>query len=425
MRMGHAATLTMTTPISPHSGQGTMPTRQSIRMAAEKLADKVRRTELMHSRYFSEQLGHPVYFKCENLQTTGSFKIRGAFNFMLSQTREAMANGVITASAGNHAQGVAFTAKLLGVCCTVFMPENTPLQKIHATKEYGALVVLTGKNFDEAYEAALRSREETGALFVHPFEDSLVMSGQGTIGLEILEQLPNVSTVLVPIGGGGLISGIATAIKETHPHVRIIGVESALAPCAHYSLKKGAIMEAPVSVGLADGICVKRVGENTFPIIRKLVEDIVLVTEEEIAKAIVALLEKTKLLVEGAGAVTLAALLGGRAGQVAGETVCVLSGGNIDVKTIAMVVERGLLAAGRYLKLKVELDDVPGSLAKLAGDVAAARANIFLINHDRRSISLPWGKTEVLIELETKGYDHIREIVDHLSKCGYMVTVVK
>ncbi len=402
-----------------------MLTYQLIRKAADRLTNRVRRTELMYSDYFSEQLAYPVYFKCENLQKTGSFKIRGALNFMLSQPAEAIANGVITASAGNHAQGVAFSAGLVGVRCTVVMPENTSLQKILATKEYGAEVVLTGKNFDEAYEAALKVRDERGALFVHPFEEPLVMAGQGSIGLEILDDLPEVSTILVPIGGGGLISGIATAIKTTHPHVRIVGVESTSAPCAHYSLKKGAILETPVSVGLADGICVKRIGENTFPIIRDLVEDVVLVTEEEIAQAIVALLEKTKLLVEGAGAVTLAALLYGRVGHVRGKTVCVLSGGNIDVKTIAMVVERGLLAAGRYLKLKVELADVPGSLAKLAGDVAATGANIYLINHDRRSISLPWGKTEVLLELETKGYEHIQKIVDHLNMCGYMVEVMK
>jgi threonine dehydratase len=215
------------------------------------------------------------------------------------------------------------------------------------------------------------------------------------------------------------------AIKESRPDVRLIGVESALAPCAHYSLKKGAILETPVSVGLADGISLKRIGETTFPIIRDLVEDVVLVTEEEIAQAIVLLLEKTKLLVEGSGAVTLAALLAGKVGRTDGETVCVLSGGNIDVKTLAMVVERGLLAAGRYLKLKVELDDVPGSLARLAGEVAAAKANIFLINHDRRSLGLPWGKTEVIIELETKGYEHIREIVEHLGRCGYIIEVMK
>jgi threonine dehydratase len=305
------------------------------------------------------------------------------------------------------------------------MPETTPLQKIHATKEYGAEVVVVGKNFDEAYEAACKAQQESGSIFVHPFEDPLVMAGQGTIGLEIVEDLPDVATVVVPIGGGGLISGIATAIKEKNPRVRIIGVESAVAPSMHYSLIKGALVETPISVGLADGIAVKKVGKNTFPIIRKLVEEVVLVTEEEIAQAIVVLLERTKLLVEGAGAVTLAALLHDRVANGGGKTVCLLSGGNIDVKTISMVVERGLLAAGRYLKLKVELEDVPGSLAKLAGDIAVTKANIYYINHDRRSISLPLGKTEVFLELETRGYEHIREIVDHLNRCGYMVEVMR
>lgn len=396
-----------------------------IRQAAERLEGRVRRTELMFSHHFSDDLGFPVYFKCENLQRTGSFKLRGALNFMLSQPEEAIAGGVITASAGNHAQGVAYSARLLGVRATVFMPENTPLQKIHATREYGAEIVLNGKNFDEAYAAALKARDESGALFVHPFEEPLVMAGQGTIGLEILEQLPDVSTVLVPIGGGGLISGIATAIRKIHPTVRVIGVETTSAPTVHYSLKRGEIMETPVTVGLADGISVKRVGRNTFPIIRELVEDVVLVSEEEIARAIVMLLDKGKVLVEGAGAVSLAAILNGRIANPGGKTVCLLSGGNIDVKTIAMVVERGLLAAGRYLKLKVQLEDVPGSLARLSAEVAATRANIYYINHDRRSIALPWGRTEVILELETKGYEHIREIVDHLNGCGYGVEVIK
>ena len=360
-----------------------------ITEAADRLKKRVRRTELIHSHHFSEKLGFPLYFKCENLQRTGSFKIRGALNFMTAQPREALASGVITASAGNHAQGVAFSADLLGVQATVFMPESTPPQKVFATKDYGAEVVLAGRNFDEAYAAALKVREETGALFVHPFDDPLVMAGQGTIGLELLADLPDLANVLVPIGGGGLISGIAAAIKETRPHVRIIGVESAAAPSMHYSLKRGEISEPPLAVSLADGIAVKRVGKNTFPIVRELVDEVVLVEEEEIAQAIVALLERTKLLVEGAGAVTLAALLNGRVENLSGKTVCLLSGGNIDVKTIAVVVERGLLAAGRYLKLKIELEDVPGSLAKLATDIAATRANIHLITHDRRSIDLP------------------------------------
>ncbi|AJE04322.1 threonine ammonia-lyase [Geobacter pickeringii] len=395
-----------------------------IHEAADRLKKRVRRTEMIPSHHFSERLGIPVHFKCENLQRTGAFKIRGALNFMLSQPREALARGVITASAGNHAQGVAFSADLLGVRATVFMPESTPPQKVQATKEYGADVVLAGKNFDEAYAAAVQSQKETGALFVHPFDDHLVMAGQGTIGLEILEELPDVGTILVPIGGGGLIAGIATAVKETHPHVRIVGVESKAAPSMHYSVKKGKILEAPLTVTLADGIAVKKVGKNTFPIVRELVDEVVLVDEEEIALAIVALLERTKLLVEGAGAVTLAALLNGTAGKPAGKTVCVLSGGNIDVKTIATVVERGLLAAGRYLKLKVLLDDIPGSLAKLAADIAATRANISLITHERRSKDLPLGKTEVLLELETRGYEHIEEVIDHL-RGGYEVDVVK
>jgi threonine dehydratase len=393
--------------------------------AADRLKKRVRRTELIHSHHFSERLGLPVAFKCENLQRTGSFKIRGALNFMTAQPRAALANGVITASAGNHAQGVAFSADLLGVKATVYMPETTPLQKVQATRDYGAEVVLTGRSFDEAYGAAVRAGEETGALFVHPFDDPLVMAGQGTIGLELLAEMPDVANIVVPIGGGGLIAGIATAVKATHPGVRIIGVESAAAPSMHYSLQKGRIVEAPLAVTLADGIAVKRVGQQTYPIIRELVDEVVLVEEEEIALAIVALLERTKLLVEGAGAVTLAAILNGRAADLAGKTVCVLSGGNIDVKTIAVVVERGLLAAGRYLKLKVLLEDVPGSLARLATDIAATRSNINLISHERRSIAVPLGRTEVLLELETRGFEHIREVIAYLTGQGYEVDVIK
>ncbi|HTG82183.1 MAG TPA: threonine ammonia-lyase [Geobacteraceae bacterium] len=396
-----------------------------ISEAADRLKKRVRRTELIHSHHFSEKLGFPLSFKCENLQRTGSFKIRGALNFMTAQPREALAGGVITASAGNHAQGVAFSADLLGVKATIYMPESTPPQKVFATRDYGAEVVLVGKNFDEAYAAARAAEKASGALFVHPFDDPLVMAGQGTIGLEVLADAPDLATILVPIGGGGLIAGIATAIKETNPQVRIVGVEATAAPSMHYSLKEGKLVEAPMTVSLADGIAVKRVGGSTFPIVRELVDEVVLVEEEEIAQAIVALLERTKLLVEGAGAVTLAALLNGKVSGVAGRTVCLLSGGNIDVKTIAVVVERGLLAAGRYLKLKVELEDVPGSLARLSADIATTRANIYMISHDRRSIALPLGRTEVLLELETRGYEHIQEVISYLGGRGYEVEVLK
>ncbi|HEY6873676.1 MAG TPA: threonine ammonia-lyase, partial [Geobacteraceae bacterium] len=363
--------------------------------------------------------------KAENLQRTGSFKIRGAYNKISLLSPAEKSAGVVAASAGNHGQAVAWAARELGVKATVFMPESTPPQKVFATRDYGAEVVLTGRNFDEACAAAREAEKASGALFVHPFDDPLVMAGQGTIGLEVLEELPDLATILVPIGGGGLIAGIAAAIKETRPQVRIIGVEAAAAPSMHFSLRKGEVVETPLTVSLADGIAVKRVGENTFPIVRELVDEVVLVEEEEIAQAIVALLERTKLLVEGAGAVGLAALLNGKVPVVAGKTVCLLSGGNIDVKTIAVVVERGLLAAGRYLKLKVELEDVPGSLARLAADIAATRANIYLISHDRRSIALQLGRTEVLLELETRGYEHIQEVIDYLCGRGYEVEVLK
>jgi len=346
-------------------------------------------------------------------------------NFMTSIPKESLKNGVITASAGNHAQGVAFSADLLGVKATVFMPESTPPQKVFATRDLGAEVVLLGRNFDEAYEAALIAGKASGALFVHPFDDYLVMAGQGTIGLEILEEMPDVANIIVPIGGGGLIAGIATAIKETHPHVRIIGVESKAAPGMHNSLKKGKVLETPMTVSLADGIAVKKVGKNTFPIVQSLVDEIVLVDEEDISLAIVALLERTKLLVEGSGAVPLAALLSGTVAHLTGKTVCLLSGGNIDVKTISVVVERGLVAAGRYLKLKIALDDVPGALARLAAEIAHVKANISIITHDRRSKSLPLGKTEVLIELETRGYEHTTEVVTYLQGVGYQVDVLK
>jgi threonine dehydratase len=318
---------------------------------------------------------------------------------------------------------VAFAADLMGVKATIFMPENTPPQKVHATQDYGCEIVLTGMNFDEACQAAREHQRSSGALFVHPFDDELVMAGQGTIALEILEELPDLQNLIVPVGGGGLIGGIATAIKRVAPHVRIVGVESMAARSMSVSFRAGKPCESPVNVTLADGIAIKRPGSRTMPVIRACVDDIVLVEEEEIAQAIVALLERTKLLVEGAGAVPLAAILHKHIPELDGKTVCLLSGGNIDVKTIALVVERGLLAAGRYLKLRIGLDDLPGALAALTADIATVRANIFLINHDRRSKSIALGKTEVSLELETRGYDHIREVIGFLEEKGYQLSV--
>jgi len=400
-----------------------MPLNDLIHEAYDRLRKRVRRTELIYSHYYTERLGLPLFFKCENLQRTGSFKIRGALNFMTAQTRETLKNGVITASAGNHAQGVAFSADLLGVKATIYMPEITPPQKVQSTRDYGADIVLAGKNFDEACLAAREAQRDTGALFVHPFDDELVMAGQATIALEILEELPDLRTILIPVGGGGLIAGMATAIREHSPHIRIIGVESTAAPSMSASFAAGAPCEVPVKVTLADGIAVKRPGELTTPIIHSCVDEIIQVEEEEIALAIVSLLERTKLLVEGAGAVPLAAMLHDKVRDVKGKTLCLLSGGNIDVKTIALVVERGLLAAGRYLKLRIELDDLPGAFAQLATDIAETRANIFHISHDRRSKSLALGRTDVWLELETRGYGHIRSVIETLEMKGYALAV--
>lgn len=399
-----------------------MPLIDLISDAYDRLRKRVRRSELIYSHYYTEQLGLPLFFKCENLQRTGSFKIRGALNFMTSQPREKLAKGVITASAGNHAQGVAFAADLLGVTATVYMPEITPPQKVQSTRDYGAEVVLTGRNFDEACTAALAAQQNSGALFVHPFNDELVMAGQGTIGLEILEELPDVRNLIIPVGGGGLIAGIAAAVRDKAPHIRIIGVESVAAASMSASFAAGRPTEKPVSVTLADGIAVKLPGSLTVPVICDYVDEIVQVEEEDIALAIVSLLEKTKMLVEGAGAVTLAAVQNHRITNIDGKTVCLLSGGNIDVKTISQVVERGLIAGGRYLKLTIELDDHPGALATLAKNIASTRANIFHITHDRRSKTLAIGRTDVSLELETRGYEHIKEIVAYLEGKGYKLT---
>lgn len=390
--------------------------------AQDRLRKRVRHTELISSRHFSQQLGYPLLFKCENLQTTGAFKLRGAMNFMTARDRSELAQGVTAASAGNHAQGVAYAADLLGVPAKIFMPESTPPQKVQATRDLGAEVVLTGANFDESFAAAQADSNQHGTVFIHPFDDPLVMAGQGTIGLEILKDLPDIANLLVPIGGGGLLAGITTAIKEHNPQVRIIGVESAAAPCMYRAVHDNRISEVPLSTTIADGIAVKKAGQMTTPIIQNLVDDLVLVEEEEIALAIVSLLEKSKLLVEGAGAVPLAALLNGRAKEIRGKTVCLLSGGNIDVRTLALVVERGLLAAGRYLKLRIEMQDTPGALANLATDLAFTRANIHDITHDRRTKGLVMGTTAVQLLLETRGQDHAQQVLALLAKRGYTVT---
>lgn len=403
-----------------------MLTRQQIDEAAENLRGVIRHTELIHSTYYSKILGTPLFFKCENLQHTGSFKIRGAYNFLSRQPAERLTAGVITASAGNHALAVASVAALLDCPCRIVMPKGTPLAIELATLEYGAEVVLYGNNYAESKSYARKLVEKEQLLYVPAFDHELVMAGQGTIGLEILQDLPELDTLLVPIGGGGLIAGIATAIKSAKPGVRIIGVETTSIASASLARRNGHPKRLSTrSRTFAEELAVKQIGDLTFPIIEKYVDEIVTVEEEAIARAIVSLMENSKLIVEGAGAIGLAALLYGLKTLHKGNTMCLLSGGNLDVQNMARIVEKGRLAAGNYLKLQLEMVDMPGALADLTNILGQLKVNISKISHNRQKSSLPLGEAEVLLNLETRGTEHIQEIVLRLEQEGYQPEVIR
>jgi len=402
-----------------------MLTRQHIDEAAENLYGVIRHTELIHSPFYSKTLETPLYFKCENLQHGGSFEIRGAYNFLSRQTPQVLAAGVITASAGNHALGLAYAAALLHCPCRVIMPEGTPLAKELAALESGATVELYGKSPTEAESYARQLAEEGGFLYASPLDHELIMAGQGTIGLEILQDLAEIDTLLIPVGGGGLIAGVATAIKSAKPEVKIIGVEPASVASATLARRNGHPKKISArSHTYAEEIAVKQIGELAFPLIEKYVDEIITVEEDAIARAIVSLMEKGKLIVEGAGAVGLAALLYGLKPIHKGNTVCLLSGGNLDVQSIARVVEQGMLAEGHYLKLRLEMVDMPGALAHLSNILSDLKANIFQISHDRRKTSLPLGEAEVTLALETRGKEHIREILLRLEEERYRPEVI-
>lgn len=403
-----------------------MLTRPQIDEAAENLQGVIRHTELMHSPFYSKTLGTQLYFKCENLQHSGSFKIRGAYNLLSRQTPEFLSAGVITASAGNHGQGLAAAATLLQSPCRVIMPEGTPLTKELATLEFGGTVELYGNNLSEAENHARQLAQEEGFLYVSPLDHELIMAGQGTIGLEIIDDLPEIDTLLVPIGGGGLIAGIATAIKSSHPGVKIIGVEAACVASASLARRNGHPKKLSTRCHtFAEEVAIKQIGEQAFPIIEKYVDEIVTVEEEAIARAIVSLMEKGKMIVEGAGAVGLAALLYGLKPVHKGNTVCLLSGGNLDVQGMPRVVEQGMLAEGHYLKLRLEMTDMPGALAHLTNILSDLKANIFQISHDRRKTSLPLGEAEVTLDLETRGTEHINEILMRLEEERYRPEVIR
>lgn len=364
-------------------------------------------------------VGRNIYIKAENLQLTGSFKLRGAYNKIRSLTSEEAARGVIACSAGNHAQGIAYSASMLGIRSTICMPAGAPLSKVESTKGYGAEVVLVPGVYDDAAREARCLAQEQGYTFAHPFDDPLVIAGQGTIGLEILEQLPQVEQVIVPIGGGGLISGIAVAIKTLKPSCRIIGVQAAKAASMYLSQIEGAPVELTSVATIADGIAVKKPGELTFALCQRYVDEIITVSEGEIACAILRLIEGQKTVAEGAGAAAVAAALFGKVDTLGRPTVCVVSGGNVDVTTLSRIVTRGLTKSGRIMELRTEISDNPGSLVHLLQIVADTGANVVNIDHARAVQSSDVGICLVTLALETRDRDHIRQIRDAMFQAGY------
>lgn len=365
-----------------------------------------------------------LHLKLESMQRTGSFKDRGALNRLLDLTDEQRRRGVVTASAGNHAQALAYHCGRLGIPVAVVMPEATPLIKISNTLRYGARVSTHGATISDAMVEARRIEADEGVTLVHAFDDELVIAGQGTIGLELAEQIPDITCVVVPIGGGGLISGIATALKELRPDIRVIGVEAEAAASAKASREAGKVVHIETTETIADGIAVKRVGDRTFPIIEKYVDDIVAVSEAQTAAAVHLLLERHKVVAEGAGAVTLAALVNQKVKlQPNDVTVAIMSGGNIDVNIIGRIIDRGLVKEGRIAHLMVKMRDRPGSLATLTRMVADAGANVLEIGHRRAFADISVGEVEIVMHLETRGEDHVREIIRLMEAEGLRVEV--
>jgi threonine dehydratase len=395
-------------------------TLADIEQARELLRGVAIETPMEESRWLSALAGGRVSLKCENLQRTGSFKTRGAYTRISRLSEEERAQGVVAASAGNHAQGVALAAQLLGIKATVFMPEGAPIPKEKATRGYGADVIFHGRYLEDAMEAAKAFSAETGAVFIHPFDHPDIVAGQGTAGLEILEQSPDVRTVLVPTGGGGLLAGIAIAIKTLHPDVHVVGVQAEGAAAYPGSLAQGAPVPLESMKTMADGIAVGRPGELTFAAVRDRVDEIVTVGEDSLSRALLALLERAKMVVEPAGAAAVAALLDDPT-RFETPAVAVLSGGNIDPLLLGKVIRHGMAAAGRYLNLQVCIPDVPGGLAQLLGDVSAAGANVLEVMHERISPSLHLDEVEVHLQLETRGAPHTEQLLARLRERGYRV----
>ena len=395
-------------------------TLADIEAAREVIADVALRTPMEGARWLSDLVDGPVSLKCENLQRTGSFKIRGAYVRISRLSAEERANGVVAASAGNHAQGVALAATTLGIKSTVFMPEGAPIPKEKATRAYGADVRFHGRYLEDALVEARKFAAETGAVLIHPFDHADVVAGQGTAGLEILEQRPDVKTVIVPTGGGGLLAGIAIAIKASRPDVRVIGVQAEGAAAFPGSLRQGAPVPLSSMATMADGIAVGCPGEITFAAVRDYCDEIRTVSEESLSRALLALVERAKMVVEPAGAAAVAALMDTPT-HFESPVVAVLSGGNIDPLLLGKVIRHGLAAAGRYLYLRVVIPDLPGGLAGLLVQVGDAGANVLEVAHERISPNLNLNEVEVRIQLETRGEVHAEVVMAKLREAGYKV----
>lgn len=396
---------------------------RDIELARKRMGDAIFHSPCAYTHTLSRVTGTRLHLKLENLQMTGSFKERGACNKLLVLSEEERLHGVVAASAGNHAQGVAYHAQRLGIDAVIVMPEATPLIKVASTRAFGARVVLAGGSYDEAYEQARRLSQDERRVLVHPFDDEAVMAGQGTVGLELLEQNPYLDAVVVSIGGGGLIAGIAVAMKETNPKIKVYGVEPRVLPSMRASLDAGAVTTVGPGRSIADGIAVRTVGQRTFEVCQRYLDDVVLVDEEEIAEAILVLLEREKTVAEGAGAAPIAALLQHRLPLADKRVAAVISGGNIDVNMLSRIIERGLVKTGRLMRVRAHVSDRVGALAEVLRVVAERRGNVIQVHHDRTAEGLQLGEAAVDLVLETRGFDHVEELCEALRGAGLRITL--
>lgn len=396
-------------------------TFEMIKEAAQNLKGVIKETDFCFAESLSERSGAEVYLKLENLQQSGSFKIRGAYNKMLHLSDEEKQCGVVASSAGNHAQGVAISATKLGIKSTIVMPRSAPFAKIFATRNYGGEVVLEGEIYDEAYQKALEIKEATGATFVHPFNDPYVIAGQGTIGLELLKEQPDLDVILVPIGGGGIASGIALAVKSINPNIKVIGVQTKNAPSMYESVRSGHIESIPVNKTIADGIAVGRPGDLTFPLIQQYVDEIVTVSETEISQAFLLLLENCNLVCEGAGAVSVAAMLSGQLDLKGQKVGAVLSGGNIDINLIESIINHAMIATGRRTEIKVSINHKPGELSAFLNTIAEELGNVVVIRQSRHREGVSMYDLEVTVVVETLDVEHKQRLIQKLIETGYEI----